>query len=175
MQVLTGQIEGPLLELSLDLGTELLKTAGIKDGEAKLRASIASGAAAERFGKMVYALGGPLSFVEDWRRFLPEAPVIREVAASDSGVVTAIDGETLGLAVVDLGGGRRVETDQVNPSVGLTEVVRLGAKVAKGQPLAVIHAAREEQADAAAEAIRAAITLGGVAPQPVPLTLERVA
>lgn len=175
MQVLTGKLEGPLLELSVDLGAELLKTAGIQDGEAKLRASIASGAAAERFGKMVYALGGPLSFVEDWRRFLPEAPVIREVAASGSGVVTAIDGEILGLAVVDLGGGRRVETDQVNPSVGLTEVVRLGAKVARGQPLAVIHAAREEQADAAAEAIRAAITLGDAAPQPVPLTLERVA
>lgn len=175
MQVLTGQLEGPLLQLSVDLGVELLKTAGIADGEAKLRASITSGAAAERFGKMVYALGGPLSFVEDWRRFLPEAPVIRAVTAQSSGIVTAINGETLGLAVVDLGGGRRVETDLVNPSVGLTEVVRLGTKVTKGQPLAVIHAAREEQADAAAASIRAAITLGETQPEPVPLTIERVA
>ncbi len=175
MQVLTGKLAGPLLELSVDLGVELLKTAGIVDGEAKLRASISSGEAAERFGKMVYALGGPLSFVDDWRRFLPEAPVIREVVAPQAGVVTAIDGEALGLAVVDLGGGRRVETDIINPAVGLTDVVRLGDKLAKGQPIAVVHAAREEQADAAARAVQDAMTFGNKAPKPVPLMIERVA
>ncbi|WP_299937516.1 thymidine phosphorylase [uncultured Pelagimonas sp.] len=175
MQVLTGKLAGPLLELSVDLGVELLKTAGIDDGETKLRASISSGEAAERFGKMVYALGGPLSFVDDWRRFLPEAPVIREVVAPQAGVVTAIDGEALGLAVVDLGGGRRVETDIINPAVGLTDVVRLGDKVAKGQPIAVVHAAREEQADAAARAVQDAMTFGNKAPKPVPLVIERVA
>lgn len=175
LQVLTGALKGPLLELSVDLGVELLKTAGIEDGEAKLRDSINSGAAAERFGKMVYALGGPLRFVEDWKRFLPETPVIREVTAGRAGVVSAIDGEQLGLAVVDLGGGRRVESDQVNPAVGLTNVVRLGEKVTKNQPIAVVHAAREEQADAAAAAIRAAISLDGPAPDPLPLTLERIA
>ncbi|SMX27473.1 Thymidine phosphorylase [Pelagimonas phthalicica] len=175
LQVLTGALKGPLLELSVDLGVELLKTAGIEDGEAKLRDSISSGAAAERFGKMVYALGGPLSFVEDWKRFLPETPVIREVTADRAGVVSAIDGEQLGLAVVDLGGGRRVETDQVNPAVGLTDVVRLGEKVTKNQPIAVVHAAREEQADAAAAAIRAAVSLDGPAPDLLPLTLERIA
>ncbi len=175
MQVLTGKLAGPLLELSVDLGVELLKTAGIDDGEAKLRASISSGEAAERFGKMVYALGGPLSFVDDWRRFLPEAPVIREVVAPQAGVVTAIDGEALGLAVVDLGGGRRVETDAIDPAVGLTEVVRLGEKIAKGQPIAVVHAAREEHADAAAQAVQGAMTFGNKAPKPEPLTIERVA
>ncbi len=175
MRVLTGKLKGPLLELSVDLGVELLKTAGIEDGEPKLRAAISSGQAAERFGKMVYALGGPLSFVDDWRRFLPEAPVIREVVAEQAGCVTAINGETLGLAVVDLGGGRRVETDQVNPAVGLTDVVRLGEQVAKGQPIAVVHAAREEQADAAAKMVQGAMTFGAEAPKDQPLTIERVA
>jgi thymidine phosphorylase len=123
---------------------------------------------------MVYDLGGPLSFVEDWRRFLPEAPVIQEVTAVESGVVSRIDGEVLGLVVVDLGGGRRVETDTVNPAVGITEVVRLGERVEKGQPLARIHAAREEQADQAATAVRAAITYGN-APKEPPLVIERLA
>ncbi|SMX38092.1 thymidine phosphorylase [Maliponia aquimaris] len=173
MRVLTGQAKGPLLELSIALGAELLTTAGIADGEAKLRQAIASGEAAERFGRMVYALGGPLAFVDDWRRFLPEATVILEVPAPEDGVVAAFDGEALGLAVVDLGGGRRVETDSVNPSVGLSEVVRLGAKVSRGQPLCRVHAAREEQAAAAAQAVLAAITLGD-APKEVPLVLERV-
>ncbi|MEQ5869813.1 thymidine phosphorylase [Sagittula sp. NFXS13] len=174
MEVLTGARSGPLRDLSLSLGAELLATAGIEDGMAKLEQALDSGAAAERFGKMVYELGGPLGFVEDWQRFLPEAPVIQEVAAVESGTVSAIDGEALGLVVVDLGGGRRVETDTVDPAVGVTEIVRVGAKVEKGQPLARVHAAREGQADRAAAAVRAAITYGD-APSPRPLVLERVA
>lgn len=174
MAVLTGQDKGPLYELSVALGAELLQTAGITGGEAKLRKAIASGAAAERFGRMIYALGGPLSFVEDWRRFLPEATVILEVPAQTDGVVTAIDGEALGLAVVDLGGGRRVETDQVNPAVGLSDVVRLGTRLSRGQPLCRVHAAREEQAAAAALAVKKAVTLGDAASADVPLVLERV-
>jgi thymidine phosphorylase len=175
MRVLTGQDSGPLADLSIALGAELLKTAGIEDGEAKLRAALDSGAAAERFGKMVYALGGPLQFVEDWRRYLPEAPVIREIPAPHSGIVSAIDGEALGLAVGDLGGGRRVESDLVNPSVGLTDVVPLGAHVEKGQPLALVHAAREGQADRAAQAVAQAITLGDAAPVQPALVMERIA
>lgn len=174
MAVLTGQAGGPLLDLSIALGAELLKTAGIEDGEAKLAEAIASGAAAERFGRMVYALGGPLSFVDDWRRFLPEATVILEVPAPEDGYVTGFEGEALGLAVVDLGGGRRVETDVVDPSVGFSDVVRLGDRVAKGQPLLRVHAAREEQAAAAAQAVLRAITIGHKPPAQVPLVLERI-
>ena len=98
-----------------------------------------------------------MQFVENWRRFLPEATVIREVAAPESGFVTAMDGEALGLAVVELGGGRQVESDVVDPSVGFSDVVTLGQKVVKGQPLLRIHAAREEAARKAEQAVLAAI------------------
>ncbi len=176
MEVLTGA-GGPLRDLSIALGAELLATAGITDGTRRLSDALDNGAAAERFGRMVYALGGPLGFVENWRRFLPEAPVIREVPAPQAGIVTAINGEALGLAVVDLGGGRRVETDVVNPAVGLSDVVTLGTDIAVGQPLARIHAAREAQADVAEQAVIRAITLSDrdcAAPMS-PLVLERVA
>ncbi|MDU8912790.1 thymidine phosphorylase [Aestuariicoccus sp. MJ-SS9] len=169
MRVLTGLDTGPLLELSVALGKELVPD------EDRLRDSVASGAAAERFGRMVYDLGGPKGFVENWSRYLPEAPVIREVTATEAGVVSAMDGEALGLAVVHLGGGRAVETDVVNPAVGLTDVVARGARVEKGQPLARVHAARESQADQAAAAVRAAITLGDASPKVGPLVRERIA
>ncbi|KUF09692.1 thymidine phosphorylase [Pseudoponticoccus marisrubri] len=175
MQVLTGATRGPLFELTVALGAELLETVGIDDGARRLTEALESGAAAERFGRMVYELGGPLAFVEDWRRFLPESPVIREVPAPADGVVTAIDGEALGLSVVDLGGGRRVEEDEVDPAVGLDAVVRLGDRVATGQPLARVHAARAEQAEAASRAVTAAITLGDAAPAPRELVRGRVA
>lgn len=174
MRVLTGLDQGPLFDLSIALGAEVLASAGMPEGEVRLRQAIASGAAAERFGRMVYGLGGPLSFVEDWRRYMPEAPVIRAVEALEPGSIAAIDGEALGLAVVAMGGGRQVETDQINPMVGLSEVVRLGEHVEKGQPLARIHAARVADADVAERAIRAAIRMGA-APQGLPLVRERVA
>ena len=113
---------------------------------------------------MIAAMGGPLGFVENPQRYLPEAPVIREVTALEDGYVSAIKGEALGLAVVDLGGGRQRESDLIDPAVGVSEVVRLGAFVTKGQPLARIHAAREGQADRAALAIRGAIALSSNPP-----------
>ena len=79
------------------------------------------------------------------------------------------------MAVVHLGGGRRVESDAVDPAVGLTHVVRLGQQVHKGQPLAVVHAARPDAADRAVLAVRQAIILSGENPGPAPdLIRERI-
>jgi thymidine phosphorylase len=178
MRVLTGAVEGPLFELSAELGGVALANAGLAkdagDGAEKMRAAIRNGQAAEVFGRMVAAQGGPVQFVENWARFLPEAPVIREVTAPADGYVSAINGHALGLAVVELGGGRQVESDVVDPAVGLSEVAVLGAKVQKGQPLARIHAAREGAADVAAEAVLGAIALGETPPDLPPLVHERV-
>ncbi|MEN8893578.1 thymidine phosphorylase [Planktotalea arctica] len=173
MKVLRGALRGPLYELTLALGAQLLFSAGQVASEdaarEKLSNAITSGAAAERFGKMIAAMGGPLGFVDTPERYLPEAPVIREVTAQSAGYISAIDGEALGLVVVALGGGRQVESDLVDPAVGLSEVVRIGMRIAKGQPLARIHAAREGQADRAAAAIRESITIAPEAPRTTPL------
>ena len=170
MRVLNGEVQGPIVELCCALGGVLLADAGLaRDADAGgvlIAGAITEARAAERFGAMIAALGGPVHFVEQWRRFLPEATVMREVTAREAGIVQAIDGEALGLAVVALGGGRTIESDVIDPAVGLSGVVRLGAKVEKGQPLAVVHAARPAQAGKAAAAVRAAITLGGAAVMP---------
>ena len=179
MRVLTGGSDHPLIEISAALGGELLANAGlVKDAEtggARLQKAIDDGSAAETFGRMIAAMGGPVEFVDNWTRFLPEATVIREVLAAEGGVVVEIDGEALGLAVVGLGGGRVVETDVIDPSVGLSDVVRLGAKVAKGQPLARIHATRPADADKAEAIVKNAISLGDAIKDENPLIHERIA
>jgi thymidine phosphorylase len=167
-QVLTGRVQGPLFDLSVALGGVVLATANlahdVADGSAQIARAIADGRAAEVFGRMVQAMGGPMHFIDNWGRYLPEATVIREVAAPRDGYVAAMDGEALGLCVVELGGGRQVESDQIDPAVGLSDVVPLGARVQKGQPLARVHASREAQADRAVAAVRAAITLSDQVP-----------
>ncbi len=178
MQVLCGQKTGPLAELSAALGGVALANAGLcdtpTDGAHRIADAITTGRAAEIFGQMVAAQGGPLQFVENWSRFLPEAPVITEVTAPRSGYVTHINGHALGMVVVSLGGGRMVESDRVNPAVGLSQVVRLGAFVSKGQPLAVVHAAREGAATRASKLIQDAIQLGEAKPDVPDLIHERI-
>ena len=178
MRVLRGDAQGPIVDVAAALGGVLLANGGlaqdVQAGADAIVTAVRSGAAAEVFGKMLAALGGPVSFVENWQRFLPEATVIRAVKAPGAGYVTAIDGEALGLAVVDLGGGRKIESDEVNPAVGLSEVVRLGTKVSSGQTLAVVHASRSDLADQAASAVQAAMTLSDTSAQVPDLIIERV-
>ncbi|WP_299873634.1 thymidine phosphorylase [uncultured Sulfitobacter sp.] len=178
MLVLTGAQTGAIVDLCGALGGDLLARAGLAGdagaGAEMVVGAVHSGAAAERFGKMIAAMGGPVRFVETWQRFLPEANVIRAVTAQEAGVVQAIAGEALGHAVVGLGGGRVVESDQIDPSVGLSEVVPLGAKVAKGQTLAMVHAARPDQAEKAVRAVRDAIEIGSEAVELTALVRERI-
>lgn len=178
MKALTGEANGPLVTLSAALGGVVLASAGlagdVQEGADRIAATLRDGRAAERFGRMIAAQGGPLRFAEDWARFLPEANVIREVGAPGSGYVAAIDGEALGLAVVALGGGRQVESDVIDPAVGLSRMVRLGDKVEKGLPLATIHAAREDAAQRAEAAVRRAITLAETPPDLPDLIRDRI-
>lgn len=178
MRVLTGQTKGPLVEICASLGGVLLADGGlvqdVQAGADAIANAIADGRAAERFGTMIAALGGPVEFVENWHRFLPEATVIREIVPLAAGYVAAIDGEALGLAVVNLGGGRKVEGDRLNLAVGFSDVARLGARVAKGHPLAVVHAARAVDADRAEAALRAAITISDKPVAKPDLILDRV-
>jgi thymidine phosphorylase len=178
MRILTGSVQGPLVEVCAALGGVLLANAGlaadVQAGADAIVRAIKDGTAAERFGAMIVALGGPVQFVENWSRFLPEATVIREITAPAAGFVTAIDGEALGLAEVALGGGRAVETDVINPAVGFSDVARLGDKIEKGQPLAVVHAARPEDADQAEAALRAAMTIAAEAAAIPDLIAERI-
>ncbi|SFP76170.1 thymidine phosphorylase [Tranquillimonas alkanivorans] len=163
MRVLTGQGDTRLAGLTEALGGALLALAGQAEsaeaGAARVREVIGSGVAAERFGRMVAAMGGPADFVEHWEARLPVAPVRRVVTAGRIGVLSRIDGIALGLSVVRLGGGRAREGDVVDPSVGLTGVARLGDRLDADTPLATIHAADEAAAERAEGELRRAVEI----------------
>ena len=177
MDVLSGnRLAAPRLhDLTIALGARVLALNGEAEGEAeeKLKDAISSGRAMTHFAGLIAEMGGPPDMAEDWRTHLPVAPVVGDVMALTNGYITAIDGEALGLAVVGLGGGRRVETDRINPAVGLTDVIRLGAKVGQNQPMCTVHAATEDAAQATAAAVLAAITIGEK-PDVQPLVRARI-
>jgi thymidine phosphorylase len=156
-----------LRRLCLALTTELLVLGGVvadvAAAEARAEHALASGAAAERFARMVAGLGGPADVLAD--ASLPKAPLQRPVPAPRAGCVGAIDVRALGLVVVGLGGGRVRPGDRVDPRVGLAAVRLPGEPVETGQPLAWVHAADTRAAEAACAALAAAMpVVDGPAP-----------
>jgi thymidine phosphorylase len=176
---LTGEeIDGRLWDVTVVLGGELLATCGAApdagQGADRIARAFQSGAAAERFDRMVAALGGPAGFLANHERLLPRAPVVSGVASERAGFVTGIDVRAVGLAVVELGGGRRRASDAIDHAVGFDELLGIGASVEPGAPLARVHAA-DEGARARAEAqLRGAYRIAEAAPEPGPLVLGRV-
>jgi len=174
VDVLAGRRREPrLLAVTVALGAEMLVlgrlAASAAEGAAMIEAAIANGAAAERFARMVAALGGPADLVEAPERWLAAAPVTRPVFAELDGVVEGIAVRELGLAVIGLGGGRRAPTDAIDPAVGLSDLAGVGDTVGPHRPLALVHAASEAAADAAAHALRAAYRIGDVASPAAPI------
>lgn len=180
METLTGtSVNSALWDITCALGGEALALGGLAadpaDGAGRIEQALESGAAAEWFGKMVTAQGGPADFVERWPDRLPAATVIREVPNLNTGFVSAVNGQTLGLAVVNLGGGRQREGDRINPSVGLSDLAGIGDEIGVGDPLCMVHAGTEAAADAAVAAVQAAYLMSEVAPTEPQLVLKRIA
>jgi thymidine phosphorylase len=166
-------------ELTLALCAELLHLGGLAasfdDALAQAERALVSGAAAERFARMVAGLGGPRDVLH--APGLAAAPVVVPVAAPHGGYVGLPDVRALGLVVVQLGGGRVRAGDAVDPRVGLSHLLPPGTHVARGDPLAQVHAADAGAAAAAVQAVLQASRVseqGDAAPATGPVVWGRV-
>jgi thymidine phosphorylase len=159
-----------LLDLTYALAAELLLATGsastAADALATLQSEIASGRALAKFREMVAAQGGDLDAPR------PIAPA-SDICAEKDGFVAAIDGEQLGIAVIELGGGRRLLTDPIDHSVGLEMLARLGDRVTRGMPLVRLFSPPAKRAAAAARIVEA-ITIRPEPREPPPLIVERI-
>ena len=125
-----------------------------------LQRSLDKGTAAERFSRMVAELGGSKDLLEKPAKHLAAAPHRMEVYIAKPGVVTTIDTRAIGLAVIQLGGGRRVASDVIDHRVGFTGLAGKGARVDAKQPVATVWAKDRGTAEAAVAALIAAYTVG---------------
>jgi thymidine phosphorylase len=152
-----------LHRVTLALGAELLALSGLardpEAGTAALHRALDSGAAAERFERMVAGLGGPKDFMRRAHHLLPRAPVLVDAMPEAYGFVVDIDVRAIGLTVVELGGGRARADDAIDPAMGLTELAPIGAELGPGAPLARVHARRADQAEGACHRLRSAYRL----------------
>ena len=119
-------------------------------------------------------LGGPADFLEKAHDYLAHAPVVRPCLAVRAGIVAGMEARGIGLAVVELGGGRQHADDAIDPAVGLSGVIEVGSAVEAGMPLCMVHAASEAAAEDAIAAVRQAILVADTAPPARPVVLGRV-
>jgi thymidine phosphorylase len=173
VQFLTGEYRNTrLYEITMALCAEMLVLGKLaKDTDQareKLQTVLDDGSAAKCFGKMVAGLGGPKDFVENYSNYLEKAQIIKPVYAKESGIVSAMDTRAIGMAVVSMGGGRRVATDEIDYAVGFDNFICLGDTADSQKPLAVIHARSEAQWQEAANALLEAIKVGSEAYQATP-------
>ena len=105
----------------------------------RINQAINSGNAAERFNKMVHALGGPIDFLEKYDSYLLSSSYVGEIIANKSGSIHSIQTRKLGLLLIELGGGRKQINDEIDFSVGYEDVVSVGDNVDTSTPLLKVH------------------------------------
>ena len=119
----------------------------------------------EKFQEVIVAQAGNPAVAED-RSLLPVSPLRHEILADEAGFVTKCDARDIGVAGVRLGAGRSKKEDVVDPGVGISVLAKIGDKVEKGQPLAVIAYRDEEQMEAAKPLLQGAWEVGDAVAKP---------
>jgi len=163
-------------EVVLALCAEMLLATGLDDdlnnALARCDKAVTSGQAAERFDEMCVALGGPAGFVANSAKHLVQAPVTRAVFAS--GFLAEVNVRAVGNAIIELGGGRHMVGEELDLSVGLSEVARIGTLLDSETPLAIIHAASDDAAVMAEQLLLKACTTSDEAPKIGPVIHEKL-
>jgi thymidine phosphorylase len=178
IEFLKGRLINRRVEaITLALGAELLLSAGIvatlEDGQKKLSGTISSGAAAEHFARMTALLGGPKDFIERPEHYIKPAKIIRPVYANLDGAVSKIETRQLGLAVIELGGGRLRAEDKIDHAVGLSQLLGKNFRADMNVPLCIIHAQDETSFARAANIVKAAYAIGDAVKETPPV-IERI-
>jgi pyrimidine-nucleoside phosphorylase len=158
-------------ELVVDAAAQLLALSdlGVDEAEGRRRAerALADGSALATYERWVRAQGGD----PDPAR-LPAAPVVRQVAAPESGYVHELGAREVAITAMELGAGRERAGEPVDHAVGVVCLRKRGEEVAAGEPLAEIHAREEAAAEKAEIALLAAYEIAAGEPEPRPLVLE---
>jgi thymidine phosphorylase len=117
-----------------------------------------SGAAWVKFQQMVTAQGGNAAAL-DRITDIHQAPVIHEMRADHSGIVTQMDARAIGQAVLELGAGRARAADHIDYAVGCDQMVKTGSSITFGETLLRIHARTNTAAETAEAMIRQGVRI----------------
>ncbi len=180
LEFLAGKKNGTRLhQVVMALAAEMLVQAGVtpepEDAARRATEALDSGRALEVFARMIALLGGPKDFTDHPDRYLQKANVVVPVPARSSGWLVACSTRDLGLAVVELGGGRKRPQDGIDHAVGFDRILPLGSEVTTGEPIAFVHAADKDQGERIAKMVGGYFTIAEQPPASTPVVVKRIA
>lgn len=176
VETLQGRGPEDLYQVCVQLAGNMLYLAGkgsYEDCCRMAQQAIADGSALQKLKEMVAAQGGDVSCLEDPSRF-PQTACHHVVKARQSGYITSMDTEAIGITSVVLGAGRASKEDAIDYAAGLRISKKTGEWVEEGQELAVLYTNRPEALAEAEERYQKAVTIGPDAPAALPLVQARV-
>lgn len=176
VQVLCGQGPQDLTEVCLALAAEMLFLAGKGSREECLgfaRNAISSGEALERLAAMVRCQGGDETYIRDPGKF-KRAPFSAEVRASESGYLTRMDTEGIGISAMMLGAGRETKDSGIDYQAGIILKKKTGDQVEAGEVIGELFTSQEERLDMAAQHFLESVTIRPSRPLPEKLIYARV-
>jgi thymidine phosphorylase len=176
VEILRGdEASADYLECLLTLGGWMLKLGGLSKtpsaGAELMRSKIKDGSGLRLFRDCVKAQGGDLAMIDDLS-LLPKAKLSRTVRAAKSGRVASLDARKIGHAAVLLGAGRAFKEQKLDYGAGLELLKKVGDRVAKGEPAAILHAADETKLDLGEREYRSALAVSAKAVRPRSVVLE---
>lgn len=148
--------EGPedLTELVLTLGSQMVvlakKAETLEEARELLKEVIANGKALDKFRTFLHNQGGDETVVDHPER-LPQAEFVIDVPAKQTGVVSNMVADEIGIAAMLLGAGRATKEDEIDLAVGLMLRKKVGEAVKEGEPLVTIYSNRENVDDVIAK------------------------
>lgn len=171
-----AEADSRLVDLTLQLAAHMLHIGGLTDsyeqGYTKAEQALNSGAAADVFAKMCQAQGTKGDILT--KSVFADMPINAPILAKQSGYISQIDTRAIGMAMVSVGAGRRLTTDQIDHGLGLTKVVGLGNYIKAGEPLAMAHMREQAQIDLLNEALQEAMVVSEKQPAALPLVYKTV-
>ncbi|MDT1956859.1 pyrimidine-nucleoside phosphorylase [Carnobacterium divergens] len=143
IDALKGEGPADLMEMVYVLGSQMVVLAKqadtLEEARELLKEAIQSGAATTKFKDMIRNQGGDDSIV-DRPENLPQAEFVIELPAKESGYISEMVADQLGIAAMLLGAGRRTKEDTIDYSVGLMLHKKVGDSVTAGEPLVTVYA-----------------------------------
>ncbi len=177
IETLKGKGPKDLEELCLELGAQMLllakKAGDLSEAKSMLKEVITSGKALDKFSQWIVAQGGDGSVTESYR-CLPQAKIVSDYLAKESGYIFSVNAEEVGRAAMILGAGRESKKDKVDLAVGLVFKKKVGDYAEKGEVLVEIYANDMEKLDQADTIIDNAINIEKEKPKKKPLVLSTV-
>ncbi|CAI3272269.1 pyrimidine-nucleoside phosphorylase [Enterococcus cecorum] len=143
IETLQGKGPKDLEEMCYVLGSQMVvlakKADTLEQAREMLEEALHSGKAFAKFKEMVANQGGDVSVIDHPEKLLTAKYEI-ELPAKQSGVITKLVANELGIAAMMLGAGRKTKEDTIDFAVGLKLRKKVGEAIQEGESVLTIYA-----------------------------------